>query len=258
MSSQSRSIKSTKNYRMFKIVDENRPLNIDRHKKLRYSMQKYGFLKSFPVACIQNGSKHVTVKDGQHRIAIAEELGLPVYYYVDDVDFDVAEVNCTAKVWSIRDYCEKYAANGNKHYQEALEFADQYKLPLSKAMTLLYGCKSVGGCRPSIVQDGLFKVKAASFAHDVAGCYVSMAALSRSLRSNAFLGALIMAFSVDGFDGNRLVRKASKCRERLVPYSTKEAFLDMIEDVYNFKQKTLDPIKVPALQAARQHVKEEK
>jgi len=236
---------------MFKIVDENRPLKLDRHKKLRDSMQKYGFLKSFPVACIKNGTKHVTVKDGQHRIAIAEELGLDVFYYVDDVDFDVAEVNCTAKTWTLQDYCEKYAANGNKHYQKALEFAEQYKLPLSKSLTLLSGKKNVGGISAAFIQAGDFVVRSEPFAHEVAGVYVAMISLSKELRANAFLGALIMAFCVNDFDGNRLVRKASKCRERLVSYSTKEAFLDMIEEVYNFKQRKLQAIKLPALQQVK-------
>jgi ParB-like chromosome segregation protein Spo0J len=84
-------IVNTRNYRLFeRDSGENRPLDIKKHKKLMESMKKYGFLEVFPVVVTRNGGDKLIVKDGQHRIAIAEALGLPVYY----VEGLRAEVYC--------------------------------------------------------------------------------------------------------------------------------------------------------------------
>ena len=42
-------IQVTKNYKMFAHSGENRPLDLTKHKKLKESMEKYGFLKSFDI-----------------------------------------------------------------------------------------------------------------------------------------------------------------------------------------------------------------
>src|SRR5262245_51957840 len=102
-------------------------------------MKKYGFLEVFPIVVYRNGSDHFVVKDGQHRLAVAESLGLTVYYVEDDTDFDVAKVNEATKIWVLRDYAQKFAANGVKPYQEGLEFAERHGLPIGTAFSLLSG-----------------------------------------------------------------------------------------------------------------------
>ena len=121
-----RKITATKNYRLFHRSDENRALNLKKHKKLYESMRLYGFLPSFPIVCYRDAKGNLVVKDGQHRLAIAEELGLPVYYVEESIDFDVAVVNCTPKGWTLVDYAQKFAANGVSSYQEHLDFADRF------------------------------------------------------------------------------------------------------------------------------------
>jgi len=48
-----------------------------------------------------------------------------------------------------------------------------------------------------------------------------------------------------------MISNAGRCREKLVSYSTKEAYLDMLEDIYNFGRKNLLALKISAQQAMR-------
>ena len=96
-------------------------------------MQEYGFLKSFPLSCSRNGDRKLIVKDGQHRLAVAEELGLNVHYFVEDVDYDIAKVNCTQEKWVVRDFAMKHANTGKKAYQDGLDCNDVSGCPCQPA-----------------------------------------------------------------------------------------------------------------------------
>lgn len=62
------------------------------------------------------------------------------------------------------------------------------------------------------------------------------------------------ACRVDGFEVERFIRGAERCREKLVAYSTRDANLEMMEEVYNFGRttKNLVPLKHLAIQAMRE------
>lgn len=242
-------ITTTKNYRMFVISGENRPLNIKKRKRLRDSMKEYGFLRSYPLSCFRsNGKLHV--KDGQHRLAIAEELGLPVHYCVDDVDYDIAKVNCTQEKWTVRDFAMRFATAGNKHYQEGLDFTDRHNLPIGIAFSLLAGTVNWSNIREAFVS-GSFKIVDRSYADGVASIYNALTVLSKDLRNARVLEACMCVCRVKKFDANRLISGAKRRREKLVSYSTKDACLEMLEEVYNFGRKELFPLKIEAIQSMR-------
>jgi len=246
----SNTIKSTKNYRLFARSAENRPLDEKRHKALYHSMQTYSFLRSFPIVCQRNGGKHLIVKDGQHRLMIAESLDLPVHYIVEDVDFDIAVVNSTAKTWTLKDYAQKHAANRKKAYAEALEFSEQHGIPLVSTFALLGGTTTFSNIRNAVLA-GLFKIKDRAWANQVALVYVPLSTMEKKLKSARFLEACMAVCRVPEFDANRLIKSADKCRDKLVSYSTRDAFLDMLESVYNFKRHNLVGLKAAAIMAMR-------
>lgn len=248
----SRKISATKNYRLFtRHSNENRPLDAPRHKRLLESMKRYGFLQCFPIVCFRDKNGNLVVKDGQHRLSFAETLGIPVYWVEEDVDFDVAVVNCTAKIWVLRDYARKHAANGIRDYQEGIDFADQHGLPIGTAFALLAGTISFNNCQEHFV-DGTFKVKDQSWADAVAGIYGPLVALSPVLKNARFIEACMAACRVPTFEPKRLVSNAERCREKLVSFSTRDAYLDMVEQVYNFGRKQLLGLKALATMAMRE------
>ena len=245
-------IMTTKNYRMFCVSEENRPLDLSRRKALRDSMKSYGFLKSFPLSCYRDRNKKLVVKDGQNRLGIAEELGLPVHYFIEDVDYDIATVNNAQQKWTLNDYAMKWAAQEKEHYVTLLAFLESHSMPIGLGMALLCGHSHMHGDLVRRFKAGNFKVLDYEFADRVAGVYSQLVELAKDIKSRNCLAAVIAAMRVPGFDCKRLVDGAKKRPEKLKSYSTRDSYLEMIEEVYNFNRAKLVPIKVPALQIMRE------
>lgn len=246
-------IQSTRNYRMFTRTAENRQTDIKKHKALVESMKKYGSLKEFPIVVLPavNGAR--PVKDGQHRLTIAESLGLPVHWVEASCDWDVAVVNSTAKGWQLRDYAEKWAENGQTQYRDGLDFADRHHLNIGPAFCLLAGTTSL----TNIIDDfrrGTFRITDRKWADQVALVYVRLASLTPPgvrITTAPFIGACMAVCRVKDFDPERMAHKAERCREQLVPYGNREAYLTMMESIYNFGAKGIKqvPLKLLAEQA---------
>lgn len=245
-----RKISATRDYRLFHRSAENRVVNVKKHKALERSMKRYGFLSCFPIVCYRDGNKKLVVKDGQHRLAIAETLGLPVFWVEQDSDFDVAVVNSTAKVWVMRDYAEKFSASGIQDYEEGLRFLDTHKLPVGITFALLSGCTNFSNIEQPF-KNGLFKIKDRSWADAVASLYGPLTAMSSDCRNARFLEACMAVCRVKTFDVDRLLGGAARCRDKLVSYSTRDAYLVMLEEIYNFGRKALIGLKADAMNAMK-------
>lgn len=244
-------ILSTKNYRLFeRHSGENRPVDLKKHRALLESMKLYGFLECFPIVVNRNNNGQLIVKDGQHRLAIAETLGLPVHYVEDSKDFDVAIVNSAAKTWVLADYARKFAANGNADYLEGLEFADRHNLPIGTSFSLLAGTTCFTNIKEAFIA-GDWKIKDRVWADSVAAIYVPLVGMNRSLNNARFVEACMAVSRVKVFKADRLLANAERCREKLVAYSTKEAYIDMLETIYNFGRKEHLGLKAEAAMAMK-------
>jgi hypothetical protein len=248
----STNIQVTKNYHLFlRHSGENRPLDLKKHKKLMGSMGRYGFLRSYPIVVVRDESNALVVKDGQHRLVIAEELGLPVYWVEESVDFDVAIVNSTPKPWALQDYAQKHAANGLTDYQEGMDFAGRHGLPIGTAFALLAGTVAFTNCRDDFV-NGTFVVKDRQWAETVAAIYGPLVAMNKRIKNARFTEACMAACRVAGFDAKRLLANAARCREKLIAYATREEYLRMLEAVYNYGRRQLVNLKFLAIMGMRE------
>ncbi len=244
-------INVTKNYKLFGRSEENRPVNLKKHRPLELSMKEYGFLRSFPISCRRDSTKGLIVKDGQHRLAIAETLGLPVFWVEDPVDFDIAKVNNGQEKWQVRDFADKYAANGITAYRDGLEFADRHRLPIGTAFALLSGYTCFTGCKDAFVA-GKFVVKDRKWADNVAAIYVPLVTMAPLMKNVRFIEACMAVCRVPTFEAKRLLQNAERCREKLVPFSTREAYMDMLESIYNFGRAKLVGLKAEATMLMRE------
>src|SRR5262245_196659 len=247
-------IQSTRDYRLFSCDSgENRPLDAKQHKTLELSMRKHGFLPFFPIIVIRDKDGKLIVWDGQHRLEFAKALKLPVYYVetTSDTHVDLAEIQGTIKLWKVIHYAQRYAANGVKSYQDALEFADRHKLPTGATFALLAGTSSYSNIKEQFI-GGQFKIKDKDWAEAVASLYVALGALSSAVKKTAMLEACMAVSRVPEFDPRRLLGGAKRCREKLVSYSTKEAYLDMLEYLYNFGRGQAFGLKAAAANAMRE------
>jgi hypothetical protein len=247
-------ISTTKDYKLFCRVAANRTLALAKHKKLRESMEKHGFLPEFPIVCTRDATGRLTVKDGQHRLAFAHDLGLPVYWVEATSTWDVAEINTTLKTWVLLDYAEMFSGRGLSAYAEVLEFSKTHGISIGISVALLSGkCATHHDGIRGFVK-GTFIVRDRAYADRVAGIYGPFIRADKRLRNTRFLEACMAVCMVKDFDPARLLRSLEKCCEKLRPYSTREAYLDMLEEMYNFGRKMVS-LRVAALTLLR-HRKE--
>lgn len=233
----SRNITATKNYRLFSRSQENRPVDLRKHRDLEDSMKKYGYLFVYPIVCIRSKTGSLIVKDGQHRLDIAEKLGLTVFYTVTEEDFDIAEINNTQRIWTTRDYVLKWKAAGLKDYGDALDFADRFHLPLGVSIAMLSGTVTFGNVVDAF-RNGKFKIKDLEWADQVGNLYSKLTSLSSDLKVSQVVEACMWLCRVKEFEAERLLGGAVRCREKLVKYSTRDAYLDLFEEVYNYGRST--------------------
>jgi hypothetical protein len=132
-----------------------------------------------------------------------------------------------------------------------LEFCDQYRLAVGVGFGLLAGSTGFTNIQAEFLA-GNFKIKDRPWADAVAGVYSRMTSLNACLRTSNFIGACMAVCRVDGFDPGRLVQNAKRCREKLVAYSTRDAFLELLETIYNFGRKMQMPLKFAAIAAMRE------
>jgi hypothetical protein len=245
-------LQATKNYRLFTVSAENRPRCPQKHKRLRQSMERYGFLPCYPVVCVRDKTKHLVILDGQHRLAFAEELGLAVLYMVLDEAFDIPEVNSTQEKWITRNFAETYAAQGNKAYRDGLDFCERYKVPVGTGFGMLAGTASWHNIANEYFS-GAFRIRDQEWAEVVGAIYSHLITIAPPCRNARLLEACMAAGRVAGFDPQRLIAGADRCREKLVAFSTRDAYLEMLEQIYNFGRtsKNLVPLKLFATQAMR-------
>ncbi len=213
-------------------------------------MKLYGFIPSFPIICHRDSKGHLHIKDGQHRLAFAETLGLPVHWVEEPIEFDIALINSTAKVWVMRDFAEKHAANGKQDYRNGLDFADKHKLSIGTAFSLLAGTTGFTNVAEDF-RNGNFKIKDREWAEAVAGIYVPISTMAPATKNMRLVEACMAICRVAGFDASRLLSGAERCREKLVSYSTREAYLEMLEHIYNFGRTKLVALKIEALKVMR-------
>lgn len=245
-------VTQTRSYGLFVNDVTNRPITAEdrmRLFKLEASMKKYGYLP-FPILVRRQGNRLLVI-DGQHRLTIAQKLGLAVQYVeTDRDDITIAECASAQSPWSLRDYAQSFAAQGKKGYDELIRFSRENHIPILRAASLLAGeCATSGNVGPKL-KDGVFSVKAAPYAARVMRMveavrhYVKWAGTSNSL------GALSRFTHVPGFDDERFISKVNAHPHLLNAQATVEAYSEMYEEVYNHMSRTRLPLAFLAREAA--------
>jgi len=241
----------TKDYDLFTYTPENRPVDARKRRDLRESMRKYGFDPMYPINCIKHNGKLV-IQDGQHRFAVAQSMSLPVWYGISETRINIAERNATQHVWRVPEYAASFAAQGNKHYTELLDFRETTGIPLSIAVMMLGdSLTGRGTSHMGMFREGRFKVVSRSEADRAASLFLGVTATAKHLRTRFFAHAIMAVCLVRGLDDQRLISGAKRCSDALVKYGDRAGFLGMLEYIYNNHRTGRVPLKFLAEEAAK-------
>jgi hypothetical protein len=247
-------LQATTNYNQFSLARDNRGVNVlnlrPQHKALREDMQRDGFNPACPIMVRQQNGKMVIV-DGQHRFTFAREFGLPIYYVaISDLRVSIARLNQTQANWTMADYANRWANDGKADYNHAIEFAREYGIPIGSAFSMLGGTIVFKNIAAKF-HAGTFKVKTPEAARRAAECYRTICETKKGLRHNNLLCAVWACCHVDYFDENRIIETSQRRPELLSNCGSRDGFLQMLEEVYNFNRKTRAPLRFDAEEAMR-------
>lgn len=117
-------IQSTLDYALFSRIASNREINRNHLAKLKKNILNKNLLDHFPIII----DKNMLIVDGQHRLAAAMELKLPIFYIISPniTKADIAMVNSTRKSWGAKDYISFYAREGNEDYAKLQLLMEQF------------------------------------------------------------------------------------------------------------------------------------
>lgn len=235
-------INTTKNYGLFSLSQVNRPIDLKKHAGLKASMLEYGFLEEFPIVCLRDDNKNLIVWDGQHRFTIAQMLGLPIHWVEATSEFNVSKVNGGQRAWVPRDHAESWSRQGRQDYTELLLFCDQNNVSTGRGASLLAGTATFNNIIKSFIA-GDFKIVDKTFAQQVAMSFTSITRINKLCNSARLIEALMAVHRVAEVDPERLAERIAKCPEMIKQHGTRDAYLTMIEDIYNFRKQTTLPVK---------------
>jgi hypothetical protein len=124
-----------------------------------------------------------------------------------------------------------------------------HRLPITIAFSLLAGTTTFSNTQRSFL-DGSYRVKDRAWADLVAAVYGPFSA-SKHCRNARFIEACMAICRVENFDAQRLLQGLKRCQDKLASFSTRDAYLEMLEVIYNFGRKILFPLKNEAIMAMR-------
>ena len=133
------SINKTTDYSQFKHVVNNRDVG---NNPVTLSIQKKDMLESHPILV----DSDMNIIDGQHRLAAAKFLQLPIYYIINDKirieDIPLCQVQ---RPWETRDFL-KFFKDQKEDYRFIHEMHEKFKLPLHFLIKTSVGRKDAYRC----------------------------------------------------------------------------------------------------------------
>ena len=103
-------VKNTLDYSIFQNYTTNRDVRMGHVADLVNSIETRNLLYTQPITV----NEEYFVIDGQHRLAAAKSLGLPIYYIVCPglTERDIPRLNSVMKLWLMADYLDHYVGLG--------------------------------------------------------------------------------------------------------------------------------------------------
>lgn len=134
-------IQATRDYKQFKTVPGNRPVEINHVNYLVKLNSKNNLLWQYPGSVTKDGY----LTDGQHRLAAAEANEWDFYYTIGDQTLEelgdtiVATINTAQRGWKPINYIKFYAAHKKEQYAFLLDLMQEYHFSHAVILKLVTG-----------------------------------------------------------------------------------------------------------------------
>lgn len=234
----------------FKISEFNRDLSEHHLRRLKASIQEKNLLIDHPILVTPD----MVVIDGQHRLEVAKELGLPVWYKVAELTEwgDLANVNANTKNWTISDHLEYWCRQGKPHYLRLREFLRRNPfIGVNVAASLCAGLGAdslSGNYKTSAIpsnrgsfKEGKYQLTDAGVAN--AQIFVDMLKDYEQFydgwKRRNFVKALFLIVGAGHYDHARMMHQLETYgwSVRLMHAASRDDYITQLNNAYNFNRK---------------------
>jgi hypothetical protein len=233
----------TTNYDIFKIIDENRLLKEPSVRRLVRQITRKNLLHARPI----DVSPDMEVLDGQHRLAAAKELGLPVYYKIepDLTKEDITVLNVAQTNWAPTDYLHNWTVKGVPDYVAMSDFMKRHPIVSFSNAKVMLGTTQKHNVEE--FREGKWKVGDIARAERVAELIERLdneVATFKQAGHTQFVSAIFYCMTgLEGFDPQEFMRTVLLQPRSLVPCTSHKQFLQMFQDIYNYRKAEANRLK---------------
>jgi hypothetical protein len=232
----------TTNYDLFKVMPDNRNLNLLHVKRLIESFN------SRQLVCPLIVNEHYEVIDGQHRLQASKETGLPVYFIVIP-GYGIEEVqvlNTNQKNWTKIDFLNMFCSEGKRAYLELKKFMDDFpEFGIQSAERLVRltstGRKtgSVGGHKAAMkdFEEGKLQIPNITKSYILARKVMDFKPFYNGFHRGVFVSSVMPLFSSKHYNHKEMIHKLSTCPIKMTDCGTVDAYKMLLEDIYNYKRQ---------------------
>ena len=226
-------IKKTKNYELFKIHIANRKINKNHVENIKKSMQKKFLISPITV------NKNFEVIDGQHRLIASKDLGLPIYYFINN-NYGIKEMqrlNAINKNWTPINYLNTGVALNNQNYIDFKRFKKKYGFSHAVSLTLL--CNNNSKSEHDKFKEGTFKVKDYELACKYAELIYLVSPYYEEFKRRIFVSAILFLLKnkQDVFSMQEFIDKLKTKPNYLQHCVNTKQYLELIEEIYNYRRR---------------------
>ena len=220
----------TTDYSIFKEITSNREVDPKHVRKLVAAISKKNLLHANPIKV----NESLQVIDGQHRLAAAKELGLPIYYEISNITReDVSTLNSNQKNWNAMNYIDFWAVEKKEAYLKISSMISTYSdIAISAILAL-----SNGEGKRSLEQLKEGNLDVSNIGHCKEVCDICLELNRRFQKDFVFDSrfplALSAALNDENFKTEILLSKISASPRDWVRCHTKVQYMEMIEEIYN-------------------------
>lgn len=242
-------IQKTKKYDEFKFFEFNRAINPNHVQKLKLAIEQSNDLHLNPLIVTED----LHVIDGQHRLKAAEELGVDVYYLIDN-DFDIhkiIDINAVKLNWTLDDFFKYWLHQGKSEYVELDKFIKTYNLTQSQAQ--IWVMKD-GGRSNAYFKNGTYKFQMTPELEEQIKCLKRLTEFVESKasrkknafgRQRSFLRGAKTFFSFSVIKPDRFFERLENVPFEIQHTNTWQGYFDQFVEIYNY-DKRKDRVKLLA------------
>jgi len=246
-------IHETTDYDKFHVDKTNRPIKYGHLQRMKAAIREKNFLSEFPIVV----DADMNLLDGQHRLAAARELDVPVYYIVSNTMRlrDVPGVNDVHLGWTQPDHLHHYVEKSYPDYIALQRFTQQFpEIKLSDAIELchLNGNKDGGwygdialGKKQVIAMfvAGDYTVNNLPFAEKVASAVRDFKVYMKThYKQRQFVRAIANLIAHPQYDHGRMMQKMEYLSAKLRPCVSTSDYLLLLSEIYNYKVRPKDVV----------------